>query len=483
MRHYFRFNFLKIALLSILVTIFLYVHAIAKPSDIQTGTNTSSRVSMSTTSNKYVDTSLWPYLNPDSSMVASAADSIKARAIIGEIAPDLRAFLRINEDLRKRKISSDEADQRRYPICKRIRPKLERVIRLNPFYRTAKNWLQVVYSILEKQFHTQKNWKEYIPIASNFLQILPEKNRYFFYGRIANVYYQLNESKLALDSYQSAITSLFDNYEDSLYTTNQKYMLPLLTYLTRRAQLQEKLYFIDAALISYNNLLLITQDDRQKEAIRRRIKRLQWDDRNINATQKREEAFSLYGEKKYEQAHTLFSELYDSLRTNAARDEINWWLARIEYINLKQRYQGLERMWKIIKKTPLDSTGMPIDSTYRRYLNTYAQMCLWQGVEEFNLEHFRSAFIYFSKASEIEGEHQARCFYYLAYLVSLDYKSVQHAQRTIEYGQKAWALRNDLNESEKKFLAQRISFAYKQSGDFDAALDWYKIYHNLNKTS
>jgi len=474
-----RLNFLQIVLMGISMTIASQFHVSARSSDLQDKADSKPLDSASTTSSKYVDQSLWPYLNPDSSLFPSEMDSMKAAAIYRELIPDLSAYNRISSNLRNRKISSEVANTRLQPIIQRLWPKMEEIIRLNPFHKSAKTWLgMVIYPSLERQFLAQEEWKNYIRIASNLIQIHPENYHYNYYGKIANAYFQLDEVQEVLVNYRKGITSLFDTYEDSIYANQERYIAVLRFYMTRRWQIEESLSLIDAAIISLKNLLVIAPDD-QKQILQRRLERLQWDDRNLNATRKKEKANQLWNDAKYEQTHAILENLLDSLRTEAAKDEINWLLARIEYNNLKQRYQALNRLWQVIKKTPLDSMGMPVDSTYQRYITTYADLCIRQGVAELNLEHRRAAYIYFSRASEIEGRHQARCYYYLARLISLDPRSVKHTQRTIEYGQKAWDLRENLNDGERKYLARLISLAYQQSGEFDVALEWYKIYYQL----
>lgn len=445
----------------------------------ENGNNSSNNDSLRAVTFKDSDDSLLIYLNPDSSRLYEQRDNLKARAILEEIKRELFTLRNISRDLRNNKISSDEANKRRFPITQRIKPRLEEAIRADPFDRVVKSWFRSVYRNLENRYRQREEWKKYIPIANIYIHILDEKNRYSIFDDIGNAYYQLSELEQSHYYYKKSIASLFENYEDSLNANSSRYIRALRIRLNRRYRIEEKLSKIDATIISLSNLLQISPDEQQK-IIRAKLRKLKWDDRNINASEKKIEAIKLSNAEKYDEAYKLYKEILDSVKTEVARDEINWRLSRLEFFQLKRQYQGLNRLWQVIKKGFIDSGEAQSDSTYREYLGNYARMCYEQGRREYReLGHLRAAFIYFSRASEIKSPYQARACYFLTALVSGSPKSIKHSQKTIEYGTKAWRLKNDLGKISQKNLAFFISRAYQEKGDFDSALEWYEIYYRL----
>ena len=422
--------------------------------------------------------SLLVYLSADTSQFSAECDSARAAAILESLRQELFDFNRVSRDLMRRKISSDEADARKFPIAQKVRSRLEDAIQSDPHNRSVKRWLRLVYRNLEGVYRDREDWEHYIPIARRYLCTLSESNHHIFLSYIGNAHYELNQFDLSWLYYNKSIVSLFENYEDSLNAESPRYTRYLYSRMYRRATIEENQNRVDAALISLEHLLAIAPENQIKRLIAK-YDRLSWDDRNVPASNKKIEAIRLTNDEQPEAAYEIYKEIIDSLNTRSARNEINYRMARIEYFDLKLRYQALNRLWGILKNAPLDSSGSFCDSSYVSYQKTYATMCYSQGIHELQLEHLRAAFIYFSKASESAGPYQARAFYYLTRIVSSAQRSVQHAQRTIEYGNRAWSLRDELANGYQRNLALLISLAYRESGEFDEALEWYKIHYRL----
>ncbi|MBN1350980.1 hypothetical protein JXJ21_16285 [candidate division KSB1 bacterium] len=419
-----------------------------------------------------------PFLNQDTTAIEIGIDGDLARDILLELKRDLYALNKITRSQRERQISSQEADIQRFPIAQKIQSRLEDALRANPFDRSVRSWLRQVYRNLEDQYRESEDWGNYIPVAIRYTLMRDQKNRHIYYSTIGNAFYEIQQYEKSHAYYQTSITALFEFFADSLEANSLRYLRILRSRLYRRAEIEEELGRIDAAIISWGNLVTIAPEDLQR-SFQIRLERLKWDDRNIKASEKRTEATRLYIKDEFEKSYKLYKEILDSLKTEAARDEINWRLSRIEYFRFNLRYQGLHRLWQVVKKIKMDSIVTTADSTALTYLGTYAQMCYAQGLREFKeLGHLREAFMYLSLASEIENPNQSKAFYHLTELHT-NARRISHSERAIEYGKKAWILRDDLPPTYQKNLALFLSHSYEECGEFDEALTWYQIYHKL----
>ncbi|MDZ7261777.1 MAG: hypothetical protein ONB05_06705, partial [candidate division KSB1 bacterium] len=174
-----------------------------------------------------------------------------------------------------------------------------------------------------------------------------------------------------------------------------------------------------------------------------------------------------------EQAKQAFLELLDQVQTEKAADEVNYWIARLDFYYLDNKEEGISRLWEVIKKTPIDSaTGAPVDSTYQTYFDYYGRMCYKLGDEK-RSDFQREAFIYFSKAASIDNPNRAMSLYRLALLSNID------AETAMDYASQAWALKEELSQLYQRYVARILYQSYQKKGEFDEAVRWYRRYIEL----
>jgi predicted Zn-dependent protease len=100
-----------------------------------------------------------------------------------------------------------------------------------------------------------------------------------------------------------------------------------------------------------------------------------------------------------------FRELKPTLRTQSARNEIDWRLAQAEY-QIGDREQAADRLQALVQRLELGSDGAPADSTNQRYLDTYGTICLNLG-RRMRGEDLRTSLKYLKQSAEVSWKQRA----------------------------------------------------------------------------
>jgi hypothetical protein len=416
--------------------------------------------------NKYLDNAFIKHLqNPPTARV-SLADSLQVEQVILQIRGNIGAYGRLVRE----KQESDQTEK--LALLRETNLILEKGIKLKPADSRLVRYLNLFYPAYEVLLRKQEDYRNFVEIATRHLHFSEPEKKFQLLFSLGDAYSRLNDFALSRCAYDQAVISLFEFYEDSLAAENQQYRTYLYRSLSGRGAAEEKLYLNSAALRSWRHALSVAPAD-QKNNIEAKINRtLLWDAGNLKAFEKRNQAMDLIRDKDYLNAKSQLIQLLPLLSTFQARAEINRLLAQIDFSFLENTDAGLERMQQIVLEFPQHITvsDSAVDSTYQDYLQTYAQLCYLQGVREMRLERTRQAFIYFAKVAEFENKFQAQANFSLALLLSLDRNSVIHAEKIITCGLQAW--NGNLTENYRKNLANIISFAYQQQGNFEESVSW-----------
>ncbi|HEX9975493.1 MAG TPA: hypothetical protein VGD14_25810, partial [bacterium] len=193
-----------------------------------------------------------------------------------------------------------------------------------------------------------------------------------------------------------------------------------------------------------------------------------WDDGNIRASEIRDRADSLSSFcKNYTESKSVYLELLPVLWTKRTKDEINWKIAQLDFNYLDHKFDGVGRMYLVIKHTAMDSiSGAPIDSAYKRYFNSYGAMCFTMGVDYYDKDRL-IAYMYLIQAAETNYDQRARAFLQLAGISQFD------PHETISLCLKTMEVVDDLSVDETQILYQLLHSSYRKLGDFDKAKEWF----------
>ena len=307
-------------------------------------------------------------------------------------------------------------------------------------------------------------------------------NSQFFYD-LGEIYMLLGDWNSAHKNYELAQTVL---RQSSIFTVAdpQSYFetvsdVPVDTvrvvhYLDRQAWCKTKLYEALPALSLYREAMALTPDPTWKDYFDSQIKWILWDDGNIRASEKRDRADSLNAiHKKYAESKMVYLELLPILWTKRTKDEINWRIAQLDFNYLENKFDGVGRMYQVVKHTAMDAvTGAPIDSTYQRYFNSYGAMCFNLGTEYYNKDRL-IAYMYLIQATETNFDQRAKAFLQLAGMSEFD------PNETIRLCMVTMEVVDDLSVEEKEFLYKLLHISYRKLGDFDQAKHWFDSWKAL----
>ncbi len=328
--------------------------------------------------------------------------------------------------------------------------------------------------------------KNYLIKAAEELErvVFVIKGQHGLYYDLGEIYSKLGDWKNAFKNYdlakdvlrKSAIFIIpdpekyFDRISEVPVDTNR-----LVRYLNQQAVCKTKLYEAQPALALYREVQAITPDIDLKQRFQGRIDWILWDDGNIRASEIKEKGDSLGSiDKNYVAAKKVYLEsLLPILWTKRTMDETNWNIARLDFQNLGNKAEGVQRMFYVIKSSAIDSsTGAPLDSNYVRYFNDYGNMCFNLG-SEFLEKDKVIAYIYFQQAAVTNYKEQGKAFLQVAKISQFDpYETIALCKKTMNFLE-------ELDDSEKVILYEVMHRAYRKLGDFENAQYWFEKFNTF----
>lgn len=310
------------------------------------------------------------------------------------------------------------------------------------------------------------------------------KGQHILYANLAEIYFKLGDWNNAYKNFEAARNTLIRSAIFSL-PNPQPYFTRLnevpvdthrvVTYLNWQAVCKTKLYEAQPALALYRQAQRMTSDIDLKRRFQERIDWILWDDGNIRASEIKEKGDSLrVVAKDYLDAKKIYLEsLLPILWTKRTKDEINWRIALLDFVQLGNKAEGVQRLCYVIKYSPVDSlTGAPLDSNYVRYFNDYGNMCFNLGNEYYEKDKL-IAYIYFQQAAATNYKERGKAFLRLAQISEFDPKeTIDLCQKTIQY-------ENELDKNEKIILYKVMHNAYRKLGDFKNARFWFDKFNGF----
>lgn len=422
--------------------------------------------------------SLWNLINAkmDTSRNISKEDKEKAIEAYNKGAKKIQEIVEINSDptdsLNREIVSSQILE-----LLLEAQKAFETSLQLNPFDSETKTWIAWVYESVANRFKETKKYEDAVITLKSLIQV--NKSEPDLYFRLGINYFFLKKWPEAYENFKKAEemllkTAFFDM--DSFPSDSVKFVkkmnsvqvdtTQLFNIIYFQADTEAKMYKAQVALSSLERALRIAPSQKEIDEIMDYIKWINWDDGNIYASEMNDFYSNLYMKGKYEEAAKGFKKLLKKLKTQRAKDQVNWTIATLEFQHLNQKEAGIERLMKTIKRTRKDQKGAPIDTTYRRYFSDYGIMCHNMGIEHLN-KNPKIAYTYFQQAVTIDSPIRGKSYLELAKL------SRNNPLETIEKCHIALKPLNNLSVDDQIQAYQLLVEGYKKQGKIEKAKEFF----------
>ncbi|MGH7457007.1 MAG: hypothetical protein ACRENG_37000, partial [bacterium] len=311
-------------------------------------------------------------VSKDDSLTA-ARQAIAGAVKLNEAAQNLRSYDRTQE---QRLII-----QASYNL-KEAQSTLEKSVQLNPFNTQVQNYLAMTYKLLAQRFPKEASFDKALHIQGTLVRLEP--GEYIHYYNMGLTYLAAQAWAEALDNFKKCEDVLLASAEVNpqrvvdpalpVEATTDTTTLFYAIYF--QAQTAIKLFDSATALKSLHRLKELTHTAQFRDAADSYIKWINWDNGNIFGSVMRDSANTLANQGKLVEAGKIYEELITRiLKTKRSQDEMNWVYARIEYTTLNRKAKAVSRLYEIVRNIPKDEAGVPIDTTYKEYFDTYGTMC------------------------------------------------------------------------------------------------------------
>jgi hypothetical protein len=338
---------------------------------------------------------------------------------------------------------------------------------LNPYNLDVRSLLIKIYLKQGEITHDGIYYTRAIDELNNFL--LVDKSNPYIYEKLGECFYALKDWENCYRFFSEAeeILKIISRFK---YEADQKAEASLDTarwiyYLRRQGEAKAKLYDSERAISYLTKAKELSASDDKKQEIQDFLNWINWDGGNIRAAEIRDEILKIENSNDYKRARADYIELLKILRTQKARNEINWKIASIEYNLLGRKNEALKRLFQVIQNIKKSNQNHPFHTVY---LKDYAAMCYSVGMEHFSKNRFRLAFIYLNQASQIDWEHKGDCYFQLAVL------SCENPAETIRNCKIALNYSHQLSENKIKKIYGMLAVSYKRKGEFDIAHTYFQ---------
>lgn len=422
---------------------------------------------------------LWKYLanELDPSFRVSGQDSVASIAAFNAGAKNLQALAQLeSSDQKESQPSAYKIEMQK--LLEEARANFERALVLNPFDLETKSWLAQVYQSLAVRFLDDRNHKQAVDILENLVRL--EKGEHSLFARLGESYYALKDWEAAHDNFALAESVLLESagldfeMQDSPQPAIDN--AALFYYVYYQGDTEIKLRDAQRGIQNLQRALTYASNDKERADIQSYIEWINWDDGNVQAVELRDQYLALQEQGKHNEAARGFLKLIPELRTRRAIDEIVWRLAALEFQFLDRKNEGIDRLKHVVQLAEKNASGAPVDSTYKKYFNSYGIMCHNLGLENYN-KNRKFAFAYFQQAVAVDWENRPKSYLELAKL------SRNNPKMVMENCRQALSAPGQLDQNEQMQAYQLMVEALKRTGQFDQARTYYAEWVNLQKTS
>ena len=414
--------------------------------------------------------SLWLAMSAaaDSARDITEADSVAARESADEGGV---ALLELDSLLRTSDLEVEALAARTAALLDSAELALERAFQLNPFDTRSRMWLAQVYGLQARRLGQTEAYERAIDELEKLTLLTPDQHS--VYAMLANDYFYVSNWDGAAINYQKAeevYLATFDLVAEEVQPLDSTVVF---SYVQAQGDMHVKRLDAERASAAYNRAyaFAVTPDD--SAYIAGELQWMAWDEMNIGSSFARDSLLALEQGGDLVGARRGYAELLPGLSARSAIDEIDWRLAIVDY-NLDNAEPAAERLRELVVRTPTDSLGAPVDSSYARYFDDYGTLCLNLG-RSYRLEHRdnRTALKYFTQATTVTWSGRPAAYFEVARLVQ------GNLPAALENAALALEAEEALPDEQKMDLYRLLIDLHRRSGNFDEARGFRDAYRAL----
>ena len=296
-----------------------------------------------------------------------------------------------------------------------------------------------------------KEWEEAARTYRIVLQTRQGEHRLWFNYAYAS---------LQAENYEAAITGFLRATDVYKLTQGEEVSLPN-QYRIFLADAYTRTYQDGLALATFRAALPFasTEDSAQ---ILRTIGWITWDDGGIRTAEFRDEAFRAEREKRFDDARRAYLSGIQVARTHAAREELEWRLALLEYTEFDPLL-GLDRLKALLDRHP---------GAEQEYWESYGKMCYGHAQTVEAKKDKRAALTYFLQGAGFSWSGQGACFVEIARLAAND------PSRAVSYGTRA--LDFSLTKGQLRTTYAILEEAFRQQSNWEMMRKCREALENLD---
>lgn len=414
---------------------------------------------------------LWEYLELAGDS-AGQVDPVAADAALraaNQAAGPLNALIQLS---RTGELDTEQGLRRQGVLLDQARQALEASIRLNPFDEQTQSVLARVYTAQAQRLGQEDAYEASIQVLEKLTRLRPDQHSLFL--ALANNYYQTRQWGPALHQYERAeyvYLATYDLVPDPAEAELDSMLL--FQYVTRQADVHVWRRDAPAALAAYQRALALAIIPEDVNFVRGEMQWIGWDNGNIAASFARDSLVKLEQEGQLVEAERGFGRLLGELATRPARDETEWRLAAVQYKN-GNGDEAASRLLGLVQRTPVDAAGVPSDTLYTRYFDTFGTICFNQAMIYLaERRDNRTALKYLEQAASIPWKDRPRAYLESAKLLR---SNVAEAKRRAE---RALVEVDQLSAEDQKDLYGLLATFHRTEGNFAEARKYLELYRAM----
>lgn len=425
-----------------------------------------------------VSDSLWKYLEMASD--TTGADSVsqemknKAIRVFNRGAKSLGKYVKIT---RAAELDSAKLARMQSDLLEEAQKAFEESIQINPYDQAVRSRLAQVYQLRGNRLRQDAAYEKAISIYQKLTRL--RKDQPNLYSALANSHFEIENYRSAAENYRKARETYLESIELSLDSA-QVDSATVFRYARAEADAHRFAREADPSLQAYRQAESYATTPDQKQLVEGWIEWVNWDDGHIAASFARDSLRTLRNQGELDAAIQGFQSLKPELRTQSARNEIDWRLARVRYQlgeqegSLEKQKQAADRLQALMKRMELGPDGTPADTTNQRYLNTYGTVCLNLG-RKFRRQDLKTATKYLKQATEVPWKRRALAEFEVGRLVGGG--DVKEAIRFFERA----AEREGLDTKNQMRLYRNLVKMHRRDGNREEAISYREKFMALRK--
>jgi tetratricopeptide (TPR) repeat protein len=267
-------------------------------------------------------------------------------------------------------------------------------------------------------------------------------------------------ASLQAGNYEAAITGFQKAIDVYKLTEGQEVSLPN-QYRIFLADAYTRTYQDGLALATFRSALAFASSSDSAQILKT-IEWINWDNGGIRTAECRDEAFLAEHENRFGDARKAYSQGIQVARTQAAREELEWRLALLEYTEFEPT-MGLDRMKSLIEKNP---------NAKQEYRESYGKMCYGYAQQLEEKKDVRTALSYYLQGTKFDWGGQGACFVELARLAANDpAKAVTFGTRALDFS---------LTKEQLRSAYSILEDAYRQQNNWEMMRKYRQALESLN---